>query len=313
MESNLFVNKRILTFALFTFFSFSIKAFVFDHYKKDQRKLDEVCLTSPTECLKIVEHDLEHAQSKRVQLDLIQYKLDALFNLQRWQELEETVAPWRDNEEVPPSFRITILIYFAKLNSITQRNDAKLALKKAVDLLEKLQEVYPSPIRLVQLANTLMVMGEHQQAHTLLSDLKSRYGTSNNSYFQLELNGNLGHVTRNMGDLDLSEKHWQETIPWAIKLGNKQQISTVYFNNARLFQLQDKPNQAQANLALALKYAVESKDVVKETQIRLRMAENFHSIERYCDAQAQINLVNTELLTGSYIELHRNLSNTNRC
>lgn len=307
------ISSKLLALIAMSFSLFSSSSNAWHHLQKAGKKLNDVCLTSPTDCLRIVEHDLEHAQSERVKLDLIQYKLDALFNLQRWKELGHTLAPWVYDENVPPSFRITILIYYAKLNSITQHNNAKKALSQAVELLEKLQEVYPSPIRLVQLANTYMVMGEHQQAYDLLSNLKKRYGSHNNSYFQLELNGNLGHVTRQMEALEESQRYWQETIPWALKLGNKQQISTVYFNNARVLQLRGIPREVRENLALALKYALESQDIVKETQIRLRMAENFVDMNQACDAQAQLNMVSIELLTGAYTPLYEKLLTSVKC
>lgn len=84
----------------------------------------------------------------------MQFKLSSLFILQHSDELYQETKRWIDEEDLPIPFQVTLYMYYAKsLLSHGDLAEGKRYIYKAKAQLATMNEVYPSPIKLIEIAN----------------------------------------------------------------------------------------------------------------------------------------------------------------
>ncbi|GLX78312.1 hypothetical protein tinsulaeT_16520 [Thalassotalea insulae] len=266
------------------------------------KKITAICLHSPFDCLANVDQVLQQVPSNsRVYFEVLQYKYEALFNLQKDQQLYQETRKWINRTDLPFLFQITNAIYFAKtalaFDDIEASKQSKLFAKS---LLGQMNKEYPSPIRIVQFANLLMVLEEYQPAYQLLTKLVEKHPNSPDSRFMLELHGNMGHVANYLNQPKQALMHWLETVKWAEIFGNKQQMAVVYFNLANTYVRLNKYSAANDNFNKAIITASEAGDLIKANQARYHLANVLIKQQQYCQTHAIITQIDEDNLPANY-------------
>ena len=256
------------------------------------------CLVSPYACLENVDEILLSISPKsRIYFELLQYKFEALFNLQRLDELYNETKIWLNKPDLPLPFRITNAIYFAKSSfNKGDGSEARKSYQLAKSLLAEMNDAYPSPLRLVQFANLQMQLKEYQAAYTLLSGLAAKYKNSPDTRFMMELHGNLGHCANQMGNYQQALIHWQDTLIWSEKFGNQQQLAVVLFNLADVYFTLEKYQEAEEINSRSIEIATIAKDVVKKNHAMLHLAQTYIKLAKYCQAKRWFAMVNEDKL-----------------
>ncbi|MCO4798862.1 MAG: tetratricopeptide repeat protein [Colwelliaceae bacterium] len=261
------------------------------------------CLTSPFSCLQNIDKALLAApKHSRIYFEILQYKMEALFNLQKGDALYQETKKWINMPDLPLPFQVTNAIYFAKSAwHIGEKEEARENYLLAKSLLSKMNEVYPSPLRLVQFANLQMQLKEYQEAYDLMSGLAKKYTKSPDIRFLVELHGNLGHVANRLGNIEQSLIHWQETKKWVHLFGNKQQIAVVLYNLADIHVKLAQYNDAEKHYNEAIIFAVEAGDKVKANQARYHLLTTQLKQRSICKDNTLFTTIEAEFLPKNSI------------
>jgi len=272
---------------------------------KNMSEIHKICSKSPAECLTEVNKVLlTTKEQSRVWYDLIQYKVESLFLLQNIKELNAVTKPWITIDDLPVPFKISVYIYYAK--SLTADNDidkelikseSKKYIKKAEQQLDLMNNAYPDPMLLIQLANIKMFVGEYEQAYQSLQALTVKYQRRQDPAFKLDLYGNLAHLADRLKYKQQAINYWIESIDWAKKHGNDQQIATVYFNLAQSQISNNDFEAAKPNYLKAIHHSTLANDGAKKAQAQYFFAKQLYTQGLKVDAKAIIETVDLSFLT----------------
>ena len=151
----------------------------------------------------------------RVWYDLMQYKFEALFLLQKIAELNKLTKPWSTKKDLPIPFEISVYIYYAKsleedknISKTKIKAERKKIINRAKKQLTLMNNIYPNPYLLVQLANLQMRVGEYDDAYQLLQSLLFKQTKYADIAFYLDLYGNLGHLADSLGYKQQAIDYW---------------------------------------------------------------------------------------------------------
>jgi len=282
---------------------------------KPQNKLStiaDICLISPHDCLaRIDETLLSIPQNSRVFFELLQYKYDALFNLQKTNELYTETKKWLHKPNLPVTFEITNAIYFAKSSHhIDDKDEAKKSYLVAKSLLEEANNAFPSPLRLVQFANLQMHVKKYEEAYLLLTSLAEKYKNSPDTRFMMEVHGNLGHCASNLGDFEQSLIHWQDALFWGEKFDNKQQLAVILFNLAEVHFILEQYELSKKFNVQSIENAIKAKDEVKKNHALIHLAEAQSKLKEFDQAKATLISVNETALSPNKKQLFEQLKET---
>ena len=273
--------------------------------------IENICLQSPKRCLNVVEDALlVSAEESRRWFDLLQFRFDALFNLKKFIELRKETEPWIHREDVPLPFQVTSLIYFAK--SIYLDNEIEKSIHYALLAEEKLtllQSTFPSPMRLIELANLQMHTNQLEKAYASLLTLAQEYQHSQNAHFMMELHGNLGHLSDKLGDAETSLHYWLTTKEWSFRFGNKQQIAVVTHNLGRIHAQLGNNSLAIANLLIAIEMSHVAGDFAMHAQAKLLLTAVYLSTKDHCLACQKWQSINKQALPDYYLKRYQQVSN----
>lgn len=300
-------NNKLITFITIFHLLLISDSFAQSSIKKTPsiqlKIIADTCLTSPFSCLQKVDEALLAApKHSRIYFEILQYKMEALFNLQKGDELYKETKKWIDMPDLPLPFQVTNAIYYAKSAwHIGEKDEARKSYLLAKDLLSKMNEVYPSPLRLVQFANLQMQLNEYQEAYDLMSGLAKKYTKSPDIRFMVELHGNLGHVANRLGNLEQSLIHWQETKKWVHIFDNKQQIAVVLFNLAGINVKLSQYDKAEKHYIEAIIFAVEAGDKVKANQARYHLLATQLKQRPVCKGNTLLTTIAAEFLPKNSI------------
>ncbi len=265
-------------------------------------QVSSTCLFSPFDCLVTIDQvQPSLPPNSPMFFEVLQYKYEALFNLQKFNALYLETEKWIDKPELPILFQITNAIYFAK--AALDANDKVRSQQQyqfAQSLLLQMNQQYPSPIRLVQFANLQMALGEHQQAYELLTELAKKHPNSPDSRFMMELHGNMGHVANYLKQPKQALRHWLDTIKWAKIFGNKQQIAVVLFNLADTYARLAQFPQASEYFTKTIKIASEAGDMAKANQARYHLVQVMLKQQQECQARAVFEQIDSKQLPSNY-------------
>ncbi|WP_286270559.1 tetratricopeptide repeat protein [Thalassotalea hakodatensis] len=270
-----------------------------DNFK--EKSIDSVCITSPIDCLSRIDLELSKKnQSELVKYDLLQYRFVALFNLQRNKSLLEETTKWLSHDNLPIPFKITVYIYHAKsLRAFGKSEKTKIYAEKAITLLKQMNEIFPSPMRLVELANLTMQYGEVQQAYSLLSQLTVKFKDSKNALFKTELHGNLGHAAAKLQKYQEAEQRWKAALYWGDIVGNKQQQGVIRYNLADIYEQLAQLNTATLYFEKALSFSQQAQDSNKILLIKFRLSQLYVKQQMNCQAYQLINSIEKSALSLS--------------
>lgn len=268
-----------------------------------------ICQFSPAECLDKVNLELKGVKQKsRIWFSLMQFKLSSLFILQHGEELYAETKRWIHDEDLPIAFQVTLYMYYAKSCIFYgDPEEGKRYIYKAKEKLALMNEAYPSPIKLIEIANLQIYIGEHAEAYASLNALKIKYKNSQNPHFMMELSAHLGHIARHLGYFDEALSHWHETVPWSYKYGNEQQIATVLFNLGQAQQHLGQYLFAEKSYLSTIEHAEIAQDNIKLSHARLYLAEVKLIMGDKQKAQALFLLLNEKILVQPHLDKYREI------
>jgi len=278
-------------------------------YALKSNDIRKICQASPAECLKTVNIELKSVKMKsRIWYSLMQFKLESLFILQYSDELLSETKRLIHEDDLPIAFQVTLYMYYAKsLLAYGDREEGKRYIYKAKEQLALMNDAYPSPIKLIEIANLQMYIGELPEAYESLNALKKKYKNSKNPHFMMELYGHLGHVARQLEYFDESLQHWYTSVPWSYKYGNEQQIATVLFNLGQAQHYLKQYSLAETSYLSAVKHAEIALDLVKATHAKLHLAEVKLITGGKNEAKVLLSLIDEKLLDQEYLAMYQKL------
>lgn len=207
-----------------------------------------ICQQQPKLCLTKIDRHLSIQQPQsRVWFEFQLYKLDALFDLVDFEQLEQEVVPWLEVDNIPVKFKTQINIYYAKILKGKGAENNELAfqyLNNAIDTLKDIDQVSASLSLKIKIANTLNSLGKYQQGHDFLYPLVAKYENRHMPKFKHELYENLGHFSLFLGKLDEHLQYRFKALEWAEKMNNQTQIAISLYNVARAHQELKQYDQA---------------------------------------------------------------------
>lgn len=271
---------------------------------KELTIISSICKNSPFDCLANVDDLLNTIPSNsRIYFEVLQYKYEALFNLQHNEALYNETKKWLNNDKLPILFQITNAIYFAK--TALDKGEKEASVENyllAKSLLGQINEQYPSPIRLVQFANLQMMLKEYQQAYDLLLGLSKKYQNSPDSHFMLEMFGNLAHITDKLGRHQEAITYWQQAKKWSEIFGNKQQIAVVLFNMGNSYYWLKQYPQAADYFNKAIEVSLIAGDSTKANQARMGLINTLLNQQQDCQAKQLYQQIDIAYLSKTMLE-----------
>ncbi len=272
-------------------------------------KIETVCQKSSRQCLLSLENTLTSSTAKTrkwYRLKLMQ--LDAFFTLQQFDKLSSEIDILLTYDELPISFSMYVYLYHAKLNyGAHEITTAKEYLNKAVNLLTEINEKYPKPMRLIEIANLQISMRDFEQAKQTLLQLELKFSTRYHPIFKRELYANLGHVAYFQSNDSLHLKYRKNSLTWALKAENNQQVGIAYNNLAWAFQKIESYENAEHNYNQAIKFAQMEQDDINGSISLLRLVEVLLLQEKVDKASKSFNLLATRTAGNFDSERHNEL------
>ena len=248
------------------------------------KQISQICMNSPFDCLAEADPFLATIpENSRMYFQVLQYKMEALFNLQRDDELYLETKKWIDHLSVPLTFQLTNAIFLAKAAwDIGKKEEAKETYYLAKSLLSQINNEYSTPLRLVQFANLQIQLKELDSAYQLLQSLAEKYPNSPDVHFMVELHGNLGHTANQLGLVNEALVHWNNTKKWVLLFNNQQQIGIVLFNLADVHEQLSQYQQARTHFAEGIEYSKKAGDKVKMNEGMYRLLNVRLMSEKVC-------------------------------
>lgn len=183
-------------------------------------------------------------------------QLDSLMTIKEFTQLKQELSVFNDNPQIPAIFSTNLNIYLAKLHLIDGENEqAKTLLELSLADLQQLNQVFYSPMRMVNIANLMLNLKQNLQSLALLKQIETDFKNSKDLYLKLELYGNLGHAHRLLNNYDQALFYYKQSLQFATNLGVEQQISILHAHVGRMYKATDQPKLAELSYLKALTHA----------------------------------------------------------
>ncbi|PKI16752.1 tetratricopeptide repeat protein [Colwellia sp. 12G3] len=236
-------------------------------------KIERICESSSNQCLLVLDDALASSTSKSRQWYRIKLlQLDALFTLQHFEKLSSEIETLLSYSALPMNFSVYVYIYHAKLSySNKDIKPAKYYLDKALNLLTQINDKYPDPIRLIEVANLQIAMKEHEKAKITLLQLEQKFKDRYHPVFKRELYANLGHIASFQDDKLLHIEYRISSLKWAKAAKNQQQIGIAYNNLAFAYLKAGEYENAETNYTQAINIAQEEQDIINGSISQIRL------------------------------------------
>lgn len=222
-------------------------------------------------CLMFVADELHKVETHSMQwysLKLMQ--LDSLMTTKEFKLLKQELNDLGENINHPPMFVTHLHIYQAKLDLIGGNTaQATGLLSQSLQDLEQINQAFYSPMRMINIANLMQSLQQHQQSLSLLERIETEFEISRDSYLKLELYGNLGHVHRHLKNYDKALSYYKKSLQFAIELEVEQQIAVLYEHVGNTYLNTSQDEQAELNYIAALSHA--NKDASETTIIHAKI------------------------------------------
>lgn len=278
------MRQLFIFFVLIVFFL----PFYANSFNGNQLKNIEVaCQQSSPECLAYLEQGVNLTKPySRQWFRFKKLRLENLFALQKYHQLQKEVDYWVQQKNLPVHFAVDLYIYQAKLlkyDALHSNDDVKVKedkirqtkdiLKKASQILNEMNTAFESPIKLIEIANLQFSLKNYEVAKQSLLQLEKKYIHRDDPIFKQELYGNLGHIARDEGKFEQSVNYYLESLKWTIVINNNQQLATNNYNVAFSYQKAKNYLNAEHYYRESIKYAILADDDRAKENSTLRLIE----------------------------------------
>jgi len=239
----------------------------------DASQTFSVCHQDPVSCLSVAELQQNGlSNTSPLWWKLQEQRFDALFNLQRIDELYVLLRPWADNPSVPVQYKPVVSLYLGKwLNANERKAEALTEFNKSLAGFQAQYTATPSPQLGIRILNLLVYVERFDDAELFSTSLeRANYDTPS---LYREIFAELGHVAYKQKDHEKHIKYRLKSLKWAKKVPDVQQ-QAIAFNNYAV-SLRENKNFAMAEQAFidGLRCAEQANDTAQENKMRLRLAE----------------------------------------
>lgn len=298
---------RLFFLLLFLNF-FSFYSFANNIDKDELAKIEQTCLQSSPECLAYLEIGLNASVAhSRQWFRFKQLRLFNLFDLQRWELLRQEVNYWLLAENMPTNFAVYVYIYHAKLSAKQSPSEYSFYLTKATNLLSEINTKSFSPLRLVEIANLQIALKNYDQAKQTLKQLEAKFSNREYPVFKQELYANLGHIALKEKSHQEHIKYRKESLDWALKTDNKQQISIAYSNLAWAYQSTKQFKNSEINYKRSIDYSKLAQDDNSIIRSQMRLTQVLHFQGKTAQAKGVFNYLKMTFYDQLTSEYHNEL------
>ncbi|GAA6205424.1 MULTISPECIES: hypothetical protein [Thalassotalea] len=281
--------------------------------KSAQQNIHHICESSYDLCLSLLPPYLAKSPKySRLWYAYKLYQLEALFALERDEELEKMLLTVVSRKDLPEKFHIYSYILYAKL--IQYKGDTELAnryFNEAKELLLAVNKEWPKPFELIKVANMLLYMNQYQIGYDMLLGLEEKFSHFTDANFKYRLYTNLGHFALRLQDHPAHQEYRLKALQWAEKTDNTNMQAIANFNVARSHYFVDSFDVAikYFNLALTVSLKARNQSLVDKTYLNL--ADIYHRLNNRNNVKVLLKKVNFDDLDGVYAKLYTQLSNDN--
>ncbi|NMP31073.1 tetratricopeptide repeat protein [Thalassotalea sp. M1531] len=281
----------------------SLAIAAFPSLGQGNQDIHSTCAKSPQQCLEVIGQYLTSEKTEsRIWFQYKMYQIDALFQLVKFEQLANEVSPWVERKDIPLKFKISVLIYYAKILS-SQGSDAIAAnyMNQALDAINDVNSVAFDPLLVVQVANGLNHIGEYQKGYDLLIPLEKKYRNRPMAKFKHELYENLGHFALRLKQFQEHLGYRLQALEWAKEVGNDNQTAISLYNVARAHQILEDYERAFHYFELAEQ--LNAMGPSDQNMINYRRAEMSLVMNDLVNAQGYFDRVNRNTEFESYIDM----------
>lgn len=237
------------------------------------------------------------------------FQLNYLFDKHQFKQLQHEAEQLLQRTDLPEVFRVQLYFYYAKaLNYFGNHTEAKEYASRAVAILKDIYAVFGNPLRVVELANLQITLGEFGQAEQLLSYAQSQYRQSRDPQFLFELNSNLALLVHQQGDLAAAAIYRSEALNAARTMGHPNKLIVALGNLARTRQLQGELAEALSLYRDSLQYTALPEHQIQHFIHLLRLAEISLQLQQPVQARHYLTQVKTAGLSEHHQKLYQQLS-----
>ena len=253
-------------------------------------------------CLIWVNEELGNVKPNSMQwYNLKLMQLDSLMIIKEFKLLNQELSTFNNSLKLPPMFSTYLNIYRAKLHIIDgNQEQARTLLQLSLNDLQQLNQSFYSPMCMVNIANLMLNLKQHDQALSLLERLEIEFENSRDSYLKLELYGNLGHTHRLLSNYGLALNNYKQSLQFAMELGVDQQIAVLHEHIGRMYMVTNQPELAELSFINALTHAQKDAGDSTINQAKIQLAFFYYQQWELDKAQSLIEQINT-----SQIEPHQ--------
>lgn len=283
----------------------SAPSFASEHFSDHQ----QVCQNRP-DCLNYLKDQLSTTKVESAAWFKIQsYLLDLLFDKQDFAALRyrcELLLAKQPHSEV---FRAQLHFYYAKsLAFFGERDNARSHAFIAHKQLNELFQSFADPLRLLELGNLEIWLGEHEQAYDILIAAQARYSKSKDPLFWYELNSNFALIYDKRQQLALSEEVRTKALEAIMPTGETDKIATAMGNLARTKQLRGDYVNARTVYEQSLGYLTSKLDDKIRSIYLLRLSEIAMAMEDKAGAKTYFDQVDPTLIDpNSHLIIYQSL------
>lgn len=233
-----------------------------------------ICLTQP-DCLQFLLAEISKQPLKSADWYKLQsYLLDFYFDKQQLGALRQLAEQLLQFEDNPVVLQAQLYFYYAKV--LLQQNERGLAIQYAKMASNKINDLFDGfgdPLRLVELANLHISLGQFDLAEQTLLLAEGRYGKSRDPIFIFELNTNKALLEDRRQQLVYAALYRQRALDAILPSGHSGKIVVALGNLARTQQLQGLYSEARSRYRQALPHLKPGADDVTHAVYLLRLAE----------------------------------------
>lgn len=273
------------------------------------QEIHRICQINYAKCVTLLpEQLLLSVEGSRVWYALKLYQLEALFALERLQQLRAELEPLVKIEHLPTKFKVHSYVLYAKL--IKSEGQEELAVKyinQAKETLLAVSEDWPKPIEFVQIANILNTLEEYQQGYDMLLVVEKRFNNHRDPNFRYQLYTNLGHFSYGLGMHQQHINYRFQAREWAEKGKNKNQLAIAVFNIARAHFFINKNQIAREYFEQMLPIAREAENYSLLNNAYINIADTYARQKNNTMVRATLNHVKQTKFSGNYLNRYEDL------
>lgn len=235
---------------------------------------EQVCL-SQSDCHAFLQQQLgQTAPGSAKWYKLQSYLLDFYFDKHRFTELRQLAEQLLALPDNPVVLQAQLYFYYGKvLYFFGQPELAAQYVSQASVKLADLFEGFGDPLRLIELANLQLTLGQTEQAELTLLNAEGRYSKSRDPIFLFELYSNKALVEDRRQQLQYAAVYRQHALDAVLTTGHSGKIVVALGNLARTRQLQGQYLQARQLYLQALPYFTAEQNTPLQAVYLLRLAE----------------------------------------